>query len=330
MTDYRTPNVALDQRIFWKNERIAFLGLSTLKGIGFWTLHQIATSGAGFKNTFKNSLEKYVKLEGDAAYQIPEVSKKLWQRGIKLISELEKIGVVLVFKGEDRFPAKLASINDAPEWIFIQGAIENLNCPAVGIVGTRKPTEDGLFLTKLVVAALSKSSVATVSGLALGIDQLAHLESINYGLPTIAVLGTGISECYPRGSEPVRDLILKNGGTIITEYLPTQSYSGENFVRRNRLQAALSDTLIPVEWKIKSGTAHTVEFARKYNKKIINIYLPGTRLARPEIAFSDKMYGAFDFEMPFGISEMLETIASNVDIKKNTSVEPVVQLGFEL
>lgn len=322
--------MALDERIFWKNERIAFLALSTLKGVGFWTLHQIATSNSGFKNTFKNYLEKYLKLEEGSTAEIPEVRKKLWQRGVKLIAELEKINVVLVFKGEDRFPQKLASIEDPPRWIFIQGNILNLSSTAVGIVGTRKPSEDGLFLTRLLLSSLSRRPIATVSGLALGIDQLAHLESIKYGLATIAVLGTGIKECYPRGSEPVRDLILKNGGTIITEYLPTQSYSSENFVRRNRLQAALSDTLIPVEWKIKSGTAHTVAFAWKYQKKIINIYLPKTLDDRPEIAFASKTYNAYDFEMPFAIPEMLERISAVNDKKHNASSEPIGQLGLEL
>lgn len=322
--------MVLDEHIFWKNERIAFLALSTLKGVGFWTLHQIATANSGFNDNFTNSLEKYLRLEDGSTADIPEIREKLWQRGIKLNAELEKINVVLVFKGEDRFPPKLACIEDPPKWIFIQGNILNLNSTTVGIVGSRKPSEDGLFLTRLLLSSLSRSSIATVSGLALGIDQLAHLESIKYGLPTIAVLGTGINECYPRGSEPVRDLILKNGGTIISEYLPNQSYSGENFVRRNRLQAALSDTLIPVEWKIKSGTAHTVAFAWKYRKKIINIYLPKTFSERPELIFSSRTYGAYDFEMPLAIPEMLERISAANDLKRDATFEPTGQLGLEI
>jgi len=322
--------VAVDLRIFWKNERIAFLALSTLKGVGFWTLHQIATSNISFAETFKKSLEKYLRLEEGATPEIPEIRKKLWRRGINLISELEKIGTLLVFKGEDRFPQKLANIEDAPKWIFIQGSIANLSSPTVGIVGTRKPSEDGLFLTRLLVLALAKNRISTVSGLALGIDQLAHLESIKYGLPTIAVLGTGISESYPRGSEPIRDLILKNGGTIITEYLPTQTYSSENFVRRNRLQAALADTLVPVEWKIKSGTAHTVAYAWKYHKKIVNIYLPRTYSVRPEIEFSSKTYGAYYFEVPSEIPELLTRVWTDSEEQRVINLEPSGQLGLEL
>lgn len=326
----RAPKVALDQRIFWKNERIAFLALTTLRGVGFWTLHQISSSKAGFKNTFKSSLEKYIKVEQESAPPLAEIKKKLWQRGIKLVNELAKDNIILVFHDEERFPAKLKNIHDAPQWLFVQGSLKVLDTPSIAIVGTRKPSEEGMFLTKLVLAALHRSKFSTVSGLALGIDQLAHLESVRYELPTVAVLGTGIKESYPKGSEPIRQLIVDNGGAVVTEYLPTQSYSGENFVRRNRIQAALSDFLIPVEWKIKSGTAHTVGFAAKYDKKIINVYLPKTLAARPEIAFSRESYGASEYEVPLGIPEFLNEISSFREKDSNPPIEPIGQLGLEL
>jgi len=322
--------VVLDQRIFWKNERIAFLALTTLKGVGFWTLHQLATSKAGFKNTFKSNLYKYIKLEDGSATPLTEIKKKLWQRGIKAVNELAKDNTILIFHDEDRFPAKLKNIPDAPLWLFVQGDLKVLDTPSIAIVGTRKPSDEGMFLTKLILSALHRSKVSTVSGLALGIDQLAHLESVKYELPTVAVLGTGIKESYPKGSEAIRKLILDNGGTIVTEYLPTQSYSSENFVRRNRIQAALSDILIPVEWKIKSGTAHTVGFAAKYNKQIINIYLPKTIGARPEIAFSRDSYGACEYEMPLEIPELLSKISLLPEKAPTQSIVSNAQLGLEL
>jgi len=293
-------------------------------------MHQLATSKAGFKNTFKSNLDKYVKLEEGAVTPLAEIKKKLWQRGIKIIDELAKDNIVLIFHDEERFPAKLKNIHDAPQWLFVQGNLSILDTQSIAIVGTRKPTEEGMFLTRLILAALHRSSFSTVSGLALGIDQLAHLESIKYELPTVAVLGTGIKESYPKGSEPIRKLILESGGAVVTEYLPTQSYSSENFVRRNRIQAALSDILIPVEWKIKSGTAHTVGFAAKYNKQIINIYLPKTIEARPEIAFSRNSYAASEYEMPLEIPELLSKISSLPEESTKPTIEPNGQLGLEL
>lgn len=301
----------MEQREFWKNEKIAFLAMTTLKGVGFWTLHKIAQSGFGFKEILKSPDSKYYEKiisHDEGKNVLPDAQEEVWGKGLLLARELHKEDIKLIFKGEENFPEKLKRIPDAPEWIFVQGSVENLNAKSIAIVGTRKPSEDGMFLTKLVLSCLSRTNYITVSGLALGIDQLAHVDSLRFHLPTIAVLGTGIKENYPRGSEVLRAQILENGGSIVTEYLPHQSYSSENFVRRNRIQAALCDTLIPVEWKIKSGTAHTVGFSSKYEKKIVNVYLPGTYDSRPELIFSEEQYGAISYELPCSIPELLEYI----------------------
>ena len=313
----KAKNVSMEQREFWKNEKIAFLALTTLKGVGFWTLHKIAKTKMGFKELLKSSNTKFYE-SFIRPQENPESSsdfqEELWDRGLSLARDLQKDNINIIFKNESTFPKKLREIPDAPLWIFVQGNLETLSKDSIAIVGTRKPSEDGMFLTKLAITSLSNSDYATVSGLALGIDQLAHNESIRYNLPTIAILGTGIRENYPRGSEFLREKIIAHGGCIVTEYLPQQSYSSENFVRRNRIQAALCDTLIPIEWKIKSGTAHTVGFASKYNKKIVNLYLPGTFNLRPELSFAKEQYNAINFEAPQEISKMLEHIASKKQI----------------
>ncbi|MEE5042942.1 DNA-processing protein DprA [Pseudomonas alliivorans] len=289
----------MEDRGYWRHERIAFLALSTLKGVGFRTLYKISKSGISFSAALRDpiaaGLEKFM-LEFPAGDF--ESQKKLWELGVAEAKKLGNLKISLMFIKELRFPQKLAVIHDNPEWLFVQGNIDNLYMPAVSIVGTRKPSDDGIFLTKFVVSALAHHKCVTVSGLALGIDQTAHVESMRYGIPTVAVLGTGILENYPRGSEALRGKILDEGGTIITEYLPSQSYSAENFVRRNRLQAALADLLIPAEWQIKSGTAHTVKFASQYGKKIVNLHLPMSRELKPELSFSEDAYGALCLEIP--------------------------------
>lgn len=296
----------MDDKEFWRSEKVAFLALASVKGVGFWTIHKIAQSGAGYKDLLKEpekaGLEKIFR---EAGFDGIEGQEKLWNVGLASARNLAASAVTLLFKNEPGFPSKLKNLPDAPEWLFVQGNLENLAKHAVAIVGTRKPSDDGLFLTRYVVSSLAKSGFVTVSGLALGIDQIAHSESVRYQLPTIAVLGTGILQNYPKGSEPLRSKILHAGGTVITEYLPDQSYSAENFVRRNRLQAGLGDILIPAEWQIKSGTAHTVKFAHKYEKRIINVYLPGTMLDKPEIDFSANAYGALNFQIPFDTIKLL-------------------------
>lgn len=308
----------MDEKDFWRNEKVAFLAIATVKGVGFWTIHKIAEARLGFKDLLKEpEVAGLAKPFIDAGVGGIQGQEQLWATGLAEARRLGSKGITLLFKDEPGFPEKLRSIPDAPEWIFIQGNLDNLRRPAVAIVGTRKPSEDGLFLTRFAVAALSRSQIVTVSGLAVGIDQIAHSESIRYQIPTVAVLGTGILQDYPKGSEKLRADILLAGGTVITEYLPSQSYSAENFVRRNRLQAAIGDVLIPTEWKVKSGTAHTVKFAYNYGKRIVNLCLPATNETSPEVAFSQKNYGATTLTIPFDV-QALVAIAQLI----KTDVEP--------
>ncbi|WP_263261892.1 DNA-processing protein DprA [Pseudomonas sp. RIT-PI-S] len=319
----------MDLRDFWRNERVAFLGLCLVKGVGFWSLRKIATEGRGFKEVLRAPSELGIQKHLDAAgYRGDSGQEELWSAGLALARILTGEGIRLIFKDEPEFPSKLRSIHDAPEWIFIQGSQENLQTPSVAIVGTRKPSDDGLFLTRYILAALAGLPCSTVSGLAVGIDQAAHAESIRYKLPTIAVLGTGILQDYPKGSELMRTEILRAGGTIISEYLPSQSYSAENFVRRNRLQAALCDVLVPTQWDIKSGTAHTVRFAFKYGKSIVNLCLPGTKASRPEIAYAWAEYNAKVYEVPVRTSDLIDYLKDrlalpNFPVAEKTSSSPL-------
>lgn len=304
----KAAELSVKNREYWRSEKVAFLALSSLKGIGFWTLYKLAKSGVSFKEVLRSPegklLEKLYDVDAAAA-TLTEQQDALWQKGLQLARSLFADDVKLIFRDETVFPEKLRCIPDAPYWIFVQGDLSNLSNKSVAVVGTRQPSDDGIFLSKLVLAALEKLKCVTVSGLALGVDQLAHIGSLRYGLKTIAVLGTGILENYPKGSEVLRKKILDSGGSIVSEYLPQQSYSAENFIRRNRLQAALCDLLIPVEWSIKSGTAHTVRFAAKYGKGIVNVYMPLTYDSKPELAFSESQLGAISIEMPAEISAFM-------------------------
>ena len=322
---------------YWRNEVVGFLALSTLKGVGYWTLLRLVKRKIGLKyflkesnrKDFEGALQISVDLESEGVDSWSSFQIVLWERGVSLARKLSAFGVRVVFKAHPDFPPSLAQISDGPEWLFVQGKLENLHSSAIAVVGTRRNTSDGEFLVSYLLALLYRSKKVIVSGLALGIDQLAHREAIRYSLPTVAVLGTGILKDYPKGSEVLRSQILESDGTIISEYLPNQSYSSENFVRRNRIQAALSDIVVPVEWKIKSGTAHTVEFAFKYRKSILNVFLPGTLQDRPEIPFSESTYGAVSFEAPTQSPDILNFISLDSQTDKAQSVQPF-QASFDL
>lgn len=200
-------------------------------------------------------------------------------RASGLLRRLKEIDAQLVLRDDPIYPRQLLDLRDPPFWLFVQGDPQVLAEPSVAIVGTRDPSPDGLWLARYVGYCLRDWGAPTVSGLALGIDQEVHISSLRVGVPTIAFLGTGIFSDYPKNSEGIRASIAQSGGAIVTEYLPTESYSAKNFVKRNRLQAALAKTLIPVEWSIKSGTAHTVRYAASLGRDIAFLRVPYGRSA---------------------------------------------------
>jgi len=274
-----------DQEI-WVRETISMLSLSLIEGIGYWTLFKLASSGMNFNNILKrpSSYNEFSKYLLDARCKLPTFKtsasdwqafqREIWSKGNELYRQLKKEKVEVIHFDQENFPESLRNMQDAPRWLFVQGNLSILNESAIAVVGTRTPSEDGIFLAKYVGGCIPYFQVNTVSGLANGIDQIIHKESIRFQIPTIAVLGNGIFLNYPAGSENLRSDICNNGGAVITEYLPNQKYSSENFIRRNRLQAGLSDVVIPIEWKTSSGTAHTVHYANKAKKHLVCLKMP--------------------------------------------------------
>ncbi len=271
----------MENQIDWGSEKRAFLSLVAMKGVGFHTLWQIAESKQSFAKLFDSSPKELLATLKSKGARLPHASALGWHAIRDSVSksadQLQKVlsakRIRIIFRDEKGFPRSLLHLEDPPQWLFVQGDIEILSAASITIVGTRQPTADGLWLAQYVGLTIKHWGKPTVSGLALGVDQAIHDASIAANLPTIAVLGTGITADYPKNIGPIREKIVDGGGAVITEYLPDESYSALNFVRRNRLQAALGRVLIPVEWKERSGTAHTVRFAAGLNRAIAGLRL---------------------------------------------------------
>lgn len=315
---------------YWINETIGLLTLSLMKGVGYWTIRNFALQGLSYKQVLKveSSTEfiEYMKAAGcKNANQVGEIWQNsifdIWEEAVQLYHILKRQGIKVIHYKQHQFPLKLKEIEEAPQWLFVQGNLSLLHQEAITIVGTRQPSEDGKFLAKYIGSCLSYwKEAVTVSGLAYGIDQIIHEESIRFNVPTIAFIGTGILLNYPANSEKLRQKILEKGGTIVSEYLPSESYSAENFVRRNRLQAGLAQVVIPVEWKPKSGTAHTVRFAKAANRQLICLKLPDwSSSEHPELSIAQEI-GAKIFTIPGQESEFIKMVQRLID-KRSSSVQ---------
>jgi DNA processing protein len=226
-------------------------------------------------------------------------------------AKFHKMGVSIIFRDDPQFPKQLFDLKDPPLWLFVQGDPSVLSQSSMTVVGTRKPTVDGIWLTQYIGHCLGAIGHATISGLALGIDQEIHVASLRANVPTIAVLGTGIMSNYPNNSERLRHQIVQNGGAIITEYLPDESYSAQNFVKRNRIQAALGQVLIPVEWAVRSGTAHTVRHAFELDRPIGFLRTPN----QSDFGWIPKVYKTEEncFTCPLDQDEFLGFVDKSMD-----------------
>jgi len=154
---------------------------------------------------------------------------------------------------------RLARLNDPPRRLFIRGDYDPLQ-PAVAMVGSRKYTAYGRQVAERMAGDLARRGVRIVSGLALGIDSLAHQAALAAGGQTIAVLPSGIDLIYPASHRRLGEQISRQGA-LISEYPPGTSATRYSFVARNRIVAALGDVLVVVEAAAKSGTLITAEYA---------------------------------------------------------------------
>jgi len=306
----------MTQQIKPQEEAIALMTLSLIDGVGYWGLRKLKEKNKSLRSLLKDcqsygEIDKALQ-EAGIKRTFPQTTSwskdivALWSQGLGQLRELHKQGIHLLVSSDPRFPPQLLELDDPPHWLFVEGKVDCLTKPSIAVVGTRKPTHEGEFVCEYVTRVACLYDCAIVSGLARGIDQLAHYTSLAAGIPNIAVMGTGILETYPKGASDLRKLIVNSGGVVVSEYLPKQRYSRENFVRRNRIQAGLSRVVIPAEWSAKSGTAHTVNFANAYSKKLV---LPRLSAYSTDSSWLDETaekLGGFVMSIPGSESEILE------------------------
>lgn len=321
-----------------------FLGLIQLNGVGFQTLYKFFDEGKALsdlmraenKEDFLNLLGRSIEINIKNSDDWSAYLNNLINAGEKYYKDLKDKGIIFLLHTDYQFPEFPLKMKMPVYWLFIQGKIENLYIKnSLTLIGSRDSSAIGFFLAQCLLFGVSnvKEKVVTISGLAAGIDQIIHEVSLFLGIPTIAVLGNGLNENYPVNSKQLRKDIIEAGGTIITEYFPDMKPSKEAFVNRNRIQAALSKAVIPLEWKQKSGTAHTIRFAHEMEKQVFYVETSMCRKLFTEHALANssaqRKYGGSIFILPNGINELIKsldltwqgeaTIAPNAN---NTSTKP--------
>ncbi len=304
-------------------EVLSLLSLSQLKGLGYWSLWKIRKNGIPFKDIIKiKSEDNLIQAFHDVQLRIShndlsgwyDKRKEIWTKAKLILKEFSHKNITVLLKEDPRFPNSLRHIPDHPEWLFVQGNPDILTLPSIALIGTRKPTQDGLFLAKYLSALIADMGYCIISGLAEGIDSESHINAMRFHTPTVAIIGTGIYFKTSAMASDLRNKIIDCGGVIVTEYLPRQGYSAENFVRRNRLQAGLANITIPIEWKVKGGTAHTVNYAQTYGKHLIGIRMSDWSDDRKELQLLYKMNVPV-FSIPGNESDIIKKIRELINLQ---------------
>ena len=186
----------------------------------------------------------------------------------EIVKNCEEKNIKIFYYSYENYPKNLMDIKESPYVIFVKGNLpsnEELE-KSFAIVGTRKPSKEGIDFARDIGQYLSKNNIYNISGLALGIDTEGHNMSLQ---KTGAILGQGLDlEIYPRENVKLAEMILENNGFLLSELIPQTEISLFSLIKRDRLQSALTSGIVIAETGIKGGTVNTFKYAREQKKKI--------------------------------------------------------------
>lgn len=244
------------------------IALSMIQNVGHITAKHLLTHFIKPEAVFKASKEELMQVPGVGAVTAQYIlSKDAINKAREQLKFIEKYQVQVLFYSDDNYPYRLKNCDDAPILLYYRGTVD-LNQPrVVSIVGTRMATSYGKLLCKQLAEVLAPYGVLIVSGLAYGIDVNAHQESLAREIPTIGVLAHGLDRMYPQVHGPIAKKMVLNGG-LLTEFPSFTNPDKENFPKRNRIIAGISDVTIVVEAASKGGALITADIANSYHRDV--------------------------------------------------------------
>ncbi|MFT4203203.1 MAG: DNA-processing protein DprA [Chitinophagaceae bacterium] len=185
---------------------------------------------------------------------------------------MDQHGINLVFYTDSRYPHRLRNCFDPPIFLFAKGDMELNVAKIIAVVGTRSNSSYGKSVTEELIQSLKgQKGILVVSGLALGIDAIAHRACLENGIPTVGVLGHGLGSIYPFQHKSLAEKMMECNGGILSEFFHEVAPDKYNFPRRNRVVAGLADATIVVETATKGGSMITAELANGYNRDVFAV-----------------------------------------------------------
>lgn len=261
-----------------KNERNCLLWLNHIKTFRTYDrtklIRLFGNAVSAYEALKKNSeevgrlLEKHV-IKASTKEEIVNDNEDRWLD--RLLSEAERKNIKIVTLDDPDYPERLASISAPPLALFMRGRTELLDYEnGLGVIGSRRPTHYGVTMADEFSKSLSRKGFTIISGMAMGIDAMAHQAALESGGNTIAVFGGGVDICYPQTNYDIF-LEMCEKGLILSEYEPGEAHVSIHFPARNRIISGLSDAVLVVEAALRSGTLITADFALEQNKDVFAV-----------------------------------------------------------
>ncbi len=253
----------------------------------------------------------------------------------QVLTRVEELGGAALAPEDARFPARLAEIPDAPTLLFALGDLSLLQAPAVAVVGSRTHTRYGAEACRHFAGGLARAGLVVASGMARGLDAVAHTACLDAGGGTVGVLGNGLGVVYPSANRVLYDRVASEG-CLLTEFPPGEKPNAGSFPRRNRLISGLARCTVVVEAGSRSGALITADCALEQGREVLAVPGPITSPAslgcnRLIQAGAKPAIGLDDVLEEYGLSEELAASAVPQNL---TTVErrvlDVLDLGVEL
>lgn len=256
-----------------QKELFSCLGFSCAPGVGPATFRKLYARFGSAHTAFtasKNALRPYFLSQKNLTHFL---SFRTAFEADRMMNGLITNDVHVIAFSSSRYPKAFRALCDPPPCIFAKGNVNLLSStvPILAIIGTRKPSSYGIRVTQSIIRHLASCNVFVLSGLALGIDGLAHIEALQSNIPTLSILGSGFNHIHPRSNLGLHNKIISSGGLIMSEYHPDVIPHKGTFPQRNRLIASLAHAVLVIEGNERSGTRITCTHALEYGTDIFCI-----------------------------------------------------------
>ena len=252
------------------DEREAYLALALTPGIGAARLRSLLSVCGTPLGALTAPFAFLCTVPGLSRAAATAVAAATPAIGRRALEDAHRLGGTLLLPGDDAYPSALTTIPDPPTALFALGRLELLPCPAVAVVGSRDHSPYGAEVARAVATLAAAAGIVVVSGMARGLDAVAHVGALDAGGGTIGVLGNGLGVVYPAANRRLYERAARDG-MLLTEFPPGERPHAGSFPRRNRLISGLAAVTVIVEAAAGSGALITVDAALEQGREVLAV-----------------------------------------------------------